>query len=122
MFGASLVPTALRLVPLLFLSCARRVPCAVSPTSGNSTSARPARTLAPPPRPSPASLSPSSSPRSFNKPPSLSQVTALTLYPSASHAHAGYRLQFYAIEILRNRKGLNDAVWQQAQDDPNAFA
>ncbi|GAA5826084.1 hypothetical protein JCM3770_000981 [Rhodotorula araucariae] len=34
----------------------------------------------------------------------------------------GYRLQFYALEILRNRKGLNDAVWQRVQDDPDAFA
>ncbi|BGP36194.1 hypothetical protein JCM10450v2_000092 [Rhodotorula kratochvilovae] len=34
----------------------------------------------------------------------------------------GYRLQFYALEILRNRKGLNDAVWQKVQDDPTAFA
>ncbi|BGO88556.1 hypothetical protein NBRC10512_004652 [Rhodotorula toruloides] len=27
----------------------------------------------------------------------------------------GYRLQFYAIEIARNRRGLNDKVWEQAQ-------
>lgn len=25
------------------------------------------------------------------------------------------RLQFYAFEILRNRKGLNDVVWQEHQ-------
>ncbi|GAA5891754.1 hypothetical protein JCM8208_002874 [Rhodotorula glutinis] len=40
---------------------------------------------------------------------------------SQENSMFGYRLQFYAIEILRNRKGLNDAVWQQAQDDPTAF-
>ncbi|POY72068.1 hypothetical protein BMF94_4938 [Rhodotorula taiwanensis] len=28
----------------------------------------------------------------------------------------GYRLQFYAIEIARNRRGLNDGVWQRAQE------
>ncbi|GAA5964612.1 hypothetical protein JCM21900_002659 [Sporobolomyces salmonicolor] len=28
----------------------------------------------------------------------------------------GYRLQFYAIEIARNRRGLNDVVWKQAQE------
>ncbi|GAA6062752.1 hypothetical protein JCM10212_005548 [Sporobolomyces blumeae] len=27
----------------------------------------------------------------------------------------GYRVQFYAIEIARNRKGLNDKVWKDAQ-------
>lgn len=27
----------------------------------------------------------------------------------------GYRTQFYAIEIARNRRGLNDAAWEQAQ-------
>lgn len=34
----------------------------------------------------------------------------LTCYVST-----GYRLQFYAIEIARNRRGLNDKVWEQAQ-------
>ncbi|GAA6008071.1 hypothetical protein JCM10207_007017 [Rhodosporidiobolus poonsookiae] len=33
----------------------------------------------------------------------------------------GYRLQFYAIEIARNRRGLNDKVWQLVQDDPTRF-
>jgi len=27
----------------------------------------------------------------------------------------GYRTQFYAIEIARNRRGLNDVAWEQAQ-------
>ncbi|GAA5856241.1 hypothetical protein JCM5353_002670 [Sporobolomyces roseus] len=29
----------------------------------------------------------------------------------------GYRVQFYAIEIARNRNGLNDKVWKAAQDE-----
>ncbi|TNY23745.1 putative polysaccharide biosynthesis protein [Rhodotorula diobovata] len=41
---------------------------------------------------------------------------------SEANSMFGYRLQFYALEILRNRKGLNDAVWQKVRDDPNAFA
>lgn len=28
---------------------------------------------------------------------------------------AGYRTQFYAIEIARNRRGLNDKVWASYQ-------
>ncbi|GAA5949964.1 hypothetical protein JCM3765_007752 [Sporobolomyces pararoseus] len=31
----------------------------------------------------------------------------------------GYRVQFYAIEIARNRNGLNDKVWKAAQDEKN---
>ncbi|ORY90213.1 DUF757 domain-containing protein [Leucosporidium creatinivorum] len=30
----------------------------------------------------------------------------------------GYRTQFYAIEIARNRRGLNDVAWEQAQSAP----
>lgn len=30
-------------------------------------------------------------------------------------SRAGVRLQFYAIEIARNRRGLNDKVWHDAQ-------
>ncbi|GAA5960799.1 hypothetical protein JCM10213_005777, partial [Rhodosporidiobolus nylandii] len=33
----------------------------------------------------------------------------------------GYRTQFYAIEIARNKAGLNDAVWQAKQDNPNRW-
>ncbi|GAA5841730.1 hypothetical protein JCM11251_007068 [Rhodosporidiobolus azoricus] len=33
----------------------------------------------------------------------------------------GYRLQFYAIEIQRNRLGLNDSVYEQVQKDPKRF-
>ncbi|GAA6044260.1 hypothetical protein JCM8097_002100, partial [Rhodosporidiobolus ruineniae] len=33
----------------------------------------------------------------------------------------GYRLQFYAIEIARNKLGLNDEVYDLAQADPKRF-
>ncbi|GAA5909344.1 hypothetical protein JCM6882_000957 [Rhodosporidiobolus microsporus] len=33
----------------------------------------------------------------------------------------GYRLQFYAIEIQRNKLGLNDSVYEQVQKDPKRF-
>ncbi|GAA5885126.1 hypothetical protein JCM3774_002992 [Rhodotorula dairenensis] len=32
----------------------------------------------------------------------------------------GYRLQFYAIEIARNRRGLNDVVWKRAQEQASS--
>ncbi|GAA5960236.1 hypothetical protein JCM8115_002555 [Rhodotorula mucilaginosa] len=32
----------------------------------------------------------------------------------------GYRLQFYAIEIARNRRGLNDVVWKRAQEQSSS--
>ncbi|GAA6017743.1 hypothetical protein JCM8202_000401 [Rhodotorula sphaerocarpa] len=35
---------------------------------------------------------------------------------SETNAMFGYRLQFYAIEIARNRRGLNDVVWKKAQE------
>ncbi|KAM0753188.1 DUF757 domain-containing protein [Meredithblackwellia eburnea MCA 4105] len=34
----------------------------------------------------------------------------------------GLRVQFYAIEILRNRRGLNDAVYEKAQAEKKAKA
>ncbi|GAA5980788.1 hypothetical protein JCM10908_003868 [Rhodotorula pacifica] len=35
---------------------------------------------------------------------------------SQENSMFGYRLQFYAIEIARNRRGLNDTVWKRAQE------
>ncbi|SCZ91427.1 BZ3500_MvSof-1268-A1-R1_Chr1-2g01402 [Microbotryum saponariae] len=32
-----------------------------------------------------------------------------------SNSIFGYRTQFYAIEIARNRRGLNDPIWEKAQ-------
>jgi hypothetical protein len=39
--------------------------------------------------------------------------------PLAIHlsSYTGYRVQFYAIEIARNRHGLNDKVWKSAQEE-----
>ncbi|GAA5854948.1 hypothetical protein JCM8547_002318 [Rhodosporidiobolus lusitaniae] len=33
----------------------------------------------------------------------------------------GYRLQFYAIEIARNRRGLNDKVYELTQENPKRW-
>jgi len=38
----------------------------------------------------------------------------LAIHPSS---FTGYRVQFYAIEIARNRHGLNDKVWKSAQEE-----
>lgn len=40
--------------------------------------------------------------------------------PLTPTRHLGYRTQFFAIEILRNRRGLNDPIYEQAQAEKAA--
>jgi hypothetical protein len=40
----------------------------------------------------------------------------MLIFGSSLYASAGYRVQFFAIEIARNRRGLNDKIWAAYQN------